>query len=112
LLPYVNKQNYLIMKKIFLMAVVAIFSYFGAAAQGNSAYGHSHKKAKKHYHVTYRENADRNAINVRHRTAIRTTKNNDALTNHQQRIEVKQANTTHRVEMKRETMSDKGGKKK
>jgi hypothetical protein len=100
------------MKKLLFLALFAGLTSFGATAQGNSAYGHSHKKAKRHYHVTYRENADRNAINVRHRTAIRTAKNNDAVTNHQQKIEVKEANTTHRVEMKRETMSDKGGRKK
>lgn len=100
------------MKKLLFLALFAVFSYFGAAAQGNSAYGHSHKKAKKHYHVTYRENADRQAINVRHKTAIRTVKDNDALSNQQQKVLVKQANTTHQVEMKRETLSDKGGKKK
>ncbi len=100
------------MKKLLFLALFAAFTYFGAAAQGNSAYGHSHKKAKKHYHVTYRENADRQAINVRHKTAIRTAKDNDALSNQQQKVLVKEANTTHKVEMKRETMSDKGGKKK
>ena len=100
------------------MAVVAAFCYLGATAQtapGNSAYGHSHKKIHKHYHhvvTTHREDADRKPINVEHRTTIRTIKHNDDLSNRESRNEVKQANTTHRIEMRKETMSDKGGKKK
>ncbi|MDB5224355.1 MAG: hypothetical protein JWN83_3022 [Chitinophagaceae bacterium] len=105
-----TQTNSTIMKKILLMAILGGLTYFGAAAQGNSAYGHSHKKAKKHHHVAYHNNTDRTAINVRHRTAIRTVKQNDALSNRQQKDLVKQANTTHKVEMKRETMSNKGKK--
>ena len=107
-----------IMKKLLMMAIFAGFISLGATAQtspGNSAYGHSHKKIKKHYRHTvihHSENADRNAINVTHRTTIKTVKANDALTNKQSRDQVKQANTTHKIEMKTETMSNKGGKKK
>ncbi len=105
------------MKKLFFLAIFACFSYFGTIAQtspGNSAYGHSHKKAKKakkHYHANHRINADRKAINVTHKSTIRSIKDNDALTNQQQKVLVKQANTTHKVQMKNETISHKAGKK-
>ena len=82
------------------MAVLAGFTYFGAAAQGNSAYGHSHKKAKKHHHVTNTTAAQRRAINVQHRTTIKTVKDNYALTNHQNKDMVKQANVAHKQQMK------------
>ncbi len=105
------------MKKLFLLAIFACFTYFGTQAQttpGKSAYGHSHKKAKKakkHYHANHRINADRKAINVTHKSTIRSIKDNDALTNQQQKVLVKQANTTHKVQMKNETISHKAGKK-
>jgi hypothetical protein len=108
------------MKKLLLMAVFAGFTYFGTTAQdvpGNSAYGQSHKKVKKakkpkkHYTVTNTTTAaDRKAINTRHRTAVRTATSNDALTNQQQREQVKQANATHKQEIK--AVSKTTGKKK
>jgi hypothetical protein len=99
------KQILFNMKKLFFIAILAGFTWFGAAAQtapGNSAYGHSHKKAKKakkHYPV-YTTTSDRKAINVRHRTAVKTTHSNDALSNQQQKDLTKQANVAHKVEMK------------
>ena len=101
------------MKKLLLMAILAGFTYFGAAAQGNSNYGHSHKKAKKakkHYTVANTNSANRKAINTRHRTAIRTVTSNDILTNQQQKNQVKAANTAHKQEMKAVTKTT--GKKK
>lgn len=101
-----------IMKKLLLMAVLAGFTYFGGAAQtapGNSAYGHSHKKAKKHHKVYNGTAAQRKAINVQHKTAVRTIQQNDALSNQQQKNQIKQANVAHRQEMK--TVSKPGKKK-
>ncbi len=119
------------MKKLFFLAIFACFTYFATDAQtkaqpGNSAYGHSHKKAKKakkHYHhhqhpaghhhpaVINRRDADRRVINVRHKTAIRTIKDNDALSNEQQKDAVKQANVAHKTEMKAVNPGKKSGKK-
>lgn len=102
------------MKKLFLFLIVAGFISFGAIAQtapGNSAYGHNHKKAKKHYHVTNTTAAHRRVINVQHKTAIRTIHDNDALTNDQQKNMIKEANTTHKVEMKSMNVNRKAGKK-
>lgn len=87
------------MKKLLSMTILAGFTFFGAVAQGNSAYGHSHKKAK-HHHVYSTTSAQRRAINVQHKTTIATVKDNDALTNQQQKTMVKQANVTHKTEMK------------
>jgi hypothetical protein len=107
------------MKKLLFIAVLAGFTSFGAAAQvapGNSTYGHSHKKvkkakkAKKHYPVYTTTSADRKAINVRHKTAVKAIHSNDALTNEQQRDMTKQANATHKTEMK--AVSKTTGKKK
>lgn len=123
------------MKKLFILAIFACFTYFGADAQtktrpGNSAYGHSHKKAKKlyttpdgtrryhivngrrHYVVTRRNDAARRAINTRHKTAVRTIKNNDGLSNEQQKVAVKQANVAHKTEMKAANPGKKSGKNK
>jgi hypothetical protein len=97
------QTNIIIMKKILLMAIVAAFSYLGANAQtapGNSAYGHSHKKIHKHYHVTNNTASNRRAINVTHRTTIKAVTSNDALSNQQQRDQIKQANVSHKQEMK------------
>jgi hypothetical protein len=94
------------MKKLLILALITAFSYFGAIAQttpGNSAYGHSHKKAKKakkHYPVYTSTSAERKAINVRHKTAVKTIHSNDILTNEQQKDMTKQANATHKTEMK------------
>lgn len=110
------QTNILIMKKLLLIAILAGFSYFGAAAQtapGNSTFGHSHKKtkkAKKHYPVYTSTSGSRKAINVRHKTAVKTIHSNDALTNEQQRIQTKQANVAHKQEMKAVTKTT--GKKK
>ena len=104
------------MKKLLCIAILAGFTYFGTAAQtapGNSAFGHSHKKAKKakkHYPVYTTTSANRKAINVRHKTAVKTAHSNDALNNQQQRDLTKQANVAHKVEMKSVTKSN--GKKK
>ena len=98
------------------MAIFAGFTYFGALAQtapGNSAYGHSHKKAKKakkHYTVANTNSANRKAINTRHRTAVRSATSNDVLINTQQRNQVKAANTAHKQDMKAVTKTT--GKKK
>ena len=119
---YIQTKHFT-MKKLLLLVTFAIVTYFGTSAQtspGNSAYGHSHKKAKKihkhHHHqqhtVIHREADERKAINVQHKTTIRTIKDNDALTNEQQKDMVKQANVTHKTEMKNESMMHKGGKKK
>ena len=99
------------MKKLLLMAVLAGFTYFGGAAQapGNSAYGHSHKKAKKHHKVYNGTAAQRRAVNVQHKTAVRTIQQNDALTNQQQKNQIKQANVVHKQEMR--TVSKPGKKK-
>ena len=101
------------MKKLLLMAVLGCFTYFGTVAQGNSAYGHSHKKAKhpkKHYALSNSTAAQRKAYNVQHKTAVKTIRSNDALTNQQQKDQVKQANATHRIEMKAVTKNT--GRKK
>lgn len=104
------------MKKLLLIAIFAGFTYFGASAQtapGKSAYGHSHKKAKKakkHYTVANTNSVNRKAINTTHRTAVRSATSNDLLTNQQQRNQVKQANTTHKQEIKAVTKTT--GKKK
>ncbi len=129
------------MKKLFFLAIFACFTYFATDAQtkaqpGNSAYGHSHKKAKKakkhhkthyttsdgrryhiingrrHYVVSPRQDAQRRAINVRHKTAIRTIKDNDALSNEQQKDAVKHANVAHKTEMKAANPGKKSGKNK
>ena len=103
------QTNRLNMKKFLFIAILAGFTSFGAVAQtspGNSTYGHSHKKAKKakkakkHYPVYTTTSADRKAINVRHRTAVKTIHSNDALTNEQQRTQTKQANVAHKQELK------------
>ncbi len=132
----INK-NTIIMKKLFFLAIFACFTYFATDAQtkaqpGNSAYGHSHKKAKKakkhyttsdgrsyhiingrrHYVVSRHQDAQRRAINVRHKTAIRTIKDNDALSNEQQKVAVKQANVAHKTEMKAANPGKKSGKNK
>ena len=90
------------MKKILFLAMFTGFAYFGSVAQtapGNSAYGHSHKKAK--HHKVYSSNAaTRRAINTTHRTTIKSITSNDALSNQQQKDQVKQANVTHKMEMK------------
>ncbi len=124
------------MKKLFFLAIFACFTFFSADAQtktrpGNSAYGHSHKKAKKakkhytaadgrryhiingrrHYMSSKRHDAQRRAINVRHKTAIRTIKDNDALSNEQQKDAVKHANVAHKTEMKAANPGKKTGKK-
>lgn len=93
------------MKKLFVLTILSGFMSFGAAAQttpGNSAYGHSHKKAKHHHHhhVYSTTATQRRALNVEHKTTIKTIKDNDALTNQQQKGMVKQANVTHKMEMK------------
>lgn len=110
------QTNILSMKKLLFIAILAGFTSFGAAAQtspGNSAYGHSHKKAKKakKHHPVYTTTSDRRAINVRHKTAVKTIHSNDALSNQQQRDLTKQANVAHKVEMK-SVNPGKGGKKK
>ena len=125
------------MKKLFFLAIFACFTYFSADAQtktrpGNSAYGHSHKKAKKakkyyttpdgtrryyisngrrHYVVLRRQDAQRKAINVRRKTAVRTIKDNDALSNEQQNVAKKHANVAHKTEMKAANPGKKSGKK-
>ena len=122
------------MKKLFILAIFAIFTYFGTEAQtkarpGNSAYGHSHKKAKKakkakkyytandgrrYYILNGRRHyvaSSRKAINTRHRTTISTIKDNDALTNKQQKVLVKDANVTHKTEIKAVNPGKKTGKK-
>ena len=111
------------MKKFLLIAVLAGFTYFGASAQtapGNSTYGHSHKKttkakkakkAKKAY-VANTTSAERKVINSRHRTAVKAATDNDALTNQQQRDQIKQANATHKQEMRTATLNKTTGKKK
>lgn len=112
------------MKKLLFIAVLAAFTYLGSFAQttpGNSAYGQSHKKAKKAKKikkakkpytntVSQRNDAQRKAINVQHKTAIKTIKDNDALTNQQQKDMVKQANTTHKTAMKTLSTTPKGRK--
>lgn len=104
------------MKKLLVMTILAGFTYFGATAQtgpGNSDYGHSHhktKKAKKHYHVIKPYDAERRAVNERHKTSIRTIKHNDVLTHQQQKDMVKQANVTHKQDMRTIPMSKKAGK--
>jgi len=109
------------MKKVIILVFLACFTILGTYGQtqpGNSAYGHSHKKgnkvrkAKNHHSGTTHNDGHRKAINVRHKTAVRTIKDNDALSNTQQRDMVKEANTTHKVEMKRESMSHKKTGKK
>jgi hypothetical protein len=116
-----TKTNIIDMKKLIILAFFAFFTLlntYGQTQPGNSAYGHSHKKgtkvrkAKIHHTRTTPNDGHRRAINVRHKTAIRTIKDNDALSNTQQRDMVKEANTTHKVEMKRESMSHKKGGKK
>lgn len=99
------------MKKILLMAAFGCFTYLGTVAQGNSAYGHSHKKAKKH-HVYNSTAAQRTTINTQHRTTIKAATSNDALSNQQQKNQIKQANATHKVEMKAEIKGKKEGKDK
>lgn len=115
------QTNIITMKKILLMAILAGFTYFGAAAQdapGNSSYGHSHKKAKKAnkvkkpYTVSNSTAAQRKAANVQHKTTISTIKDNDLLTNEQQREKVKQANTTHKQQMRTVSTNKATGKKK
>lgn len=97
------------MKKLLLAALLVGFAYFGANAQtspGNSAFGHSHKKLKhthRPYTATRHIDADRRAINVQHRTIVRTVRRDEDLTNRQQREQVKQANVTHRDNMKMES---------
>lgn len=104
------------MKKLLFIAILAAFTYSGSIAQttpGNSAYGHSHKKAKKvkhHNHVTYHGDAERKAANVTHKTTIKTIKDNDALTHQQQKDMVKQANATHKQAMKTTKINTKGKK--
>jgi hypothetical protein len=113
------------MKKLFLLAIFAGFISLGVFAQtdarGNSAYGQSHKKtvkakkakkAKKPYTVTTTTSDERKAINTRHRTAVKAATSNDALTNAQQREQIKQANATHKTEMRTATMNKTTGKKK
>ncbi|HUS00445.1 MAG TPA: hypothetical protein VMY77_01890 [Chitinophagaceae bacterium] len=104
------------MKKLLFIAILAGFTSLGAAAQtspGNSTYGHSHKKAKKakkHHRVYTTNSDDRRAINVRHKTAVKTIHSNDVLTNEQQRTQTKQANVAHKQEIKVVTKTT--GKKK
>ncbi len=105
------------MKNVIILLFLACFTILGTYGQtqpGNSAYGHSHKKGTKVRNAkgTNHNDGHRSAINVRHKTAIRTIKDNDALSNTQQRDMVKEANTTHKVEMKRESMSHKKAGKK
>ena len=101
------------MKKLLFLALFTGFSYFGSVAQtapGNSAYGHSHKKAKKvkkHHRVYSTTVADRRAINTTHRTTIKTITSNDALNNQQQKDQIKQANVTHKTQMKAVTKGKK-----
>ncbi|MGI8583064.1 MAG: hypothetical protein ACR2KX_12745 [Chitinophagaceae bacterium] len=105
------------MKKFFLMAIIAGFTYFGTNAQtapGNSAYGHSHKKAKKvkkHHYVTKTTAEQRKAINEQHKTAVKTIQQNDALTDQQQKDQIKQANVTHKDQMKSANVYRKARKK-
>lgn len=112
------------MKKILLFTAIGAFAYFGAVAQdatGNSTYGQSHKKtikakktkkAEKQYSTAISQRADRKAINTRHKTAVRTATQNDALTNEQQKDQIKQANAAHKTEMRTATMNKTTGKKK
>ena len=105
------------MKKLLFIAFFGCFISLGAVAQkspGNSAYGHSHKKAKKvkkTYPLTHNKSTHRKAINVAHKTEIQTIKDNDALTNQQQKVLVKQSNVNHKVAMKNESLSHKKSKK-
>lgn len=105
------------MKKILMLAVFAAFTAIGVSAQttkGKSTYSHSHKQTKqwkKHQKVYNTTAADRKVINAQHKTAIRTARENDALTNEQQKNQVKQANVIHRQEMKAVTTGKMKGKK-
>lgn len=104
------------MKKLLIMTVFAAFTALGVSAQtsGNSTYGHSHKKTKKakKHHKTYNTTAaDRKAINVQHKTTVRTIRQDNALTNEQQKNQVKQANVAHKQEMKTVTLTKAKGKK-
>lgn len=101
------QTNLIIMKKLLLMAVLAGFTFSGAVAQGKSTYGHSHKKAKTHYKISNSTATDRNAINSAHRTTIKAVTSNDALSNQQQKTRIKQANATHKIEMKAVTKGKK-----
>ena len=106
------------MKKFLFIVTIAAFTCFGAAAQtspGKSAYGHSHKKvkkAKKHRKVYNPVAAQRKALNTQHKTTIRTIKQNDALTNQQEKTMVKQANVAHKQDMKTVSVNKKPGKNK
>jgi ABC-type nickel/cobalt efflux system permease component RcnA len=109
------------MKKVIILVFLACFTIIGTYGQtqpGSSAYGHSHKKgtkikkAKIHHSGSAHNDGHRKAINVRHKTTVRTIKDNDALSNTQQKDMVKEANTTHKVEMKRESLSHKKPGKK
>jgi hypothetical protein len=83
LMPSIIKQNIKTMKKLLVLSIFACFICVGAFAQvsqGNSAYGHSHKKYHKHYTVTrhtvthpYNDVNHRN-INYSNRTETRTVR--------------------------------------
>lgn len=97
------------MQKLIIASLLAGFAFFGVTAQtspGNSAFGHSHKKVRHshHKHIVYHHtDADRRAINVQHRTSVQTITRNTNNTNMQQRDQIKQANVTHRENIKIES---------
>ncbi len=105
------------MKKLLFIALFGGIISLSAVAQksnGKSAHSHSHvkvKKVKKTYPLTHNRSTHRKAINTTHKTEIQTIKDNDALTNQQQKTMVKQSNANHKVAMKNETMLHKKAKK-